>query len=98
MRDLHQFKLLIFIIAALIFSLLIVGALYITGVDLNIANIFVIIAISFIFVTTLYMVLFFIDKNFLKQISAALEKVSKGELTGGKISYEGAIAIEIKKN
>lgn len=98
MRDLHQFKLLIFIIAALIFSLLIVGALYITGVDLNIANIFVIIAVSFIFVTTLYMVLFFVDKNFLKQISAALEKVGKGELSSGKISYEGAIAIEIKKN
>ncbi len=98
MRDLHQFKIIIFIIAAIIFSISIIFALQITGTELNIKNIAFIVGISLIFVTLLYFILYFVDKNFLKEINEALEKVGKGELTGGKISYEGALAIKIKKN
>lgn len=98
MRDLHQTKIFIFIIAAIIFSLIICMALYITGFEINLKIIAVITGISLIFVTTLYFILYFIDKNFYKQINDALEKISRGELSDSKISFEGAFAIKIRKN
>ena len=98
MRDIHQIKLLVFIIAALVFSLLISSVLFLSGIELNIIIVALIVGISIIFVTTLYLIIYFIDKNFLKEISEALEKVGKGELTSGKISFEGAFAIKIRKN
>ncbi|MCR4421501.1 MAG: hypothetical protein GYA61_03060 [Spirochaetales bacterium] len=98
MRDIHQIKLLIFIIAAIIFSLLISSILFLSGIEINIIVVALILGVSIIFVTTLYLTIYLVDKNFLKEINEALEKVGKGELTSGKISFEGAFAIKIRKN
>lgn len=98
MRDIHQFKLLIFLIAAVVFSVTIFAVLYFTSVQLTLINFLLIFSVSIIFVTTLYFILYFVDKKFLKEISNALEKVGKGELTSNKISFEGALAINIRKN
>lgn len=98
MRDIHQIKLLIFIIAAIIFSLLISSILFLSGIEINIIVVALILGVSIIFVTTLYLTIYLVDKNFLKEINEALEKVGRGELTSGKISFEGAFAIKIRKN
>ncbi len=70
----------------------------ISGIQIGLVNIAIILSISIIFVSTLYLILYFIDKNFLKEINKTLEKIGKGELTIEKLSYEGALAVQIKHN
>ncbi len=98
MRDIHIFKILLFFLASLIFSLAIVLLLTLSGMEIGLFNIIMITAVSLVFVTTLYFILYFVDKNFLKEINETIEKVGKGELTSQKISFEGALAIKIKHN
>jgi len=98
MRDINIFKLILFIVTALVFSFIIILALNMQGVVVSVTSIFIIAIGSILLASVMYFINFLIDRKFLKKINDTIDRISKGSLTAETIDIEGAAAISIKKS